>query len=465
MRKSLRLKLLGAFAPAALVATLLATLIPATPSAAASGSKVYSATFNVSCILGPGSLNVAGTVSATLSATGPTAVNTGDSVTLTNGSSSIPTPANWSTSFASIGAVTASGAITSFDLTATGLSAPNPLNIATLPPYGSGGLPWGPVNVVSAQPLTFTAPNTGSLSIGPYTVTGASGTNLVIQTGGGNGSISATATGFDATNTAVVGPLPVSCNPPATPVVIGSVPIGSGTTTSSTTTTTPTTTTTTPTTTTTTSSSTTSTTHVIVKFNNWALTGFLTDKRLGQTINLANVGTFNGQAVLTANTFSGYVAVPAFSANVKIFGFLPTTVGLNMVEASPVSGSIGPDPNVSGNLVVNASAKVNIYITAVGLFGINIPTTCKTATPVTFPLQGSFPALQLTTGATFTGTTTLPAVQCGGILGGLLSPVLTALFSGPGNAYSLSIAPQPTTTTTTTTTSSSTTSTHRWWWW
>ena len=519
MRNMLRLKWLRAVTPVAVVATALATLIPAAPSAAASGSKVYSATFNVSCVLGPGSLNVAGTVTATLSATGPTAVSNGDTVSLTNGSSSITTPGNWSTSFAAIGAATAGGAITSFDLGATGLSAPNPLNIATLAPYGSGGLPWGPVNVVSGQPLSFSAPNTGSLTIGPYTVTGANGTNMVIQTAGGNGSISATATGYDSSGNAVVGPLPVSCNPPATPVVLGSVPIAAvatstttsssssssstatstststskstststststskstststssstHTTTSSTATSTSTSTST-PTSTTTVTSSSTSAADIVVKFNNWTLSGYLSDKALGQTINLPKGATFNGSADLTSQSIAGDIAIPSFSASVKIFGFLPTQVGLTMTESAPVSGSIGPDPNVTGNLLVNASAKVNIYITAVGILGINIPTTCETSSPVVFPLKGSYPSLQLTTGATFTGTTTLPSVRCGGILGGLLSPVLTALFSGPGNAYSMSIAPaaattttSSTTTTTTKTSTSSTASRSRWSWW
>jgi hypothetical protein len=181
-----------------------------------------------------------------------------------------------------------------------------------------------------------------------------------------------------------------------------------------------------------------------VNFNNWTLSGSLTDHTLGQKIAIPPGATFNGSATIPG-TLTGNIKVPAFNATIKILG-LSTTVGLTFTEDGPATGTIAPSTTTPGNLVITGSAKANIGISAVGILGINIPTSCSTSSPVTFALDANLPALDLTTGATFTGTTTLPSVKCGGILGGLLGPVLTALFSGSNNAYSLTIAPPATST-------------------
>ncbi len=465
MPNRMRLKAAGLLAPVGVVAAVAAIAMPASSSFAASGSTVYSANLSLACVLAPGVLNVKGTVTATLQGTGPTAVNTGDSVSLTNVTTSLTTPAAWSGSFLSLGAAKAEGSVTNFVLDGAG-TTPSSINAAAA--LGSGGLPFGPVTIPgttsSPLPLSLTIPNSGPFTLGPITVSGASGSNLVLSvdtapgwtqsgstiTATGNGIVS-NASGLDSSGNVVAGPLSIVCNAPTPAVVLGSIPIG-GTTTTTTTTTTPvttttttpvTTTTTTPVTTTTTSSSTTTTTSggggLTVHFVNWVLSGTLKDQRLGQTITLPKGATFNGSATIPG-TLTGNILVPNFSATVKILG-LPTTVGLSMTEVGPATGTISPSTTTAGNLVIAGSAKANIGIKSVGLFGLNIPTTCQTSSPAVFPLNADLPALDLTTGATFTGTTTLPSVKCGGILGGLLSPILTALFSGPNNSYSLTIAP------------------------
>jgi hypothetical protein len=39
------------------------------------------------------------------------------------------------------------------------------------------------------------------------------------------------------------------------------------------------------------------------------------------------------------------------------------------------------------------------------------------------------------------GTTKVPAIKCEGTNGSLLSAILTSLFSGPSNAYLITVAP------------------------
>src|SRR3954451_14948559 len=99
-----RLKALVVLAGAGLSGAALALATASSPGAAATGSQVYTDNINLSCVLAPGVLNVAGNVQATLKGTGPTAVSPGATFSLTDVTTSLTTPANWSTSFASLGA-------------------------------------------------------------------------------------------------------------------------------------------------------------------------------------------------------------------------------------------------------------------------------------------------------------------------------------------------------------------------
>jgi hypothetical protein len=219
--------------------------------------------------------------------------------------------------------------------------------------------------------------------------------------------------------------------------VAASIPVHSTTTPPTPTSTTTTTTTTTSTTTTTTTTTTSEVVHV--KFNNWHLEGSLTVKKLGETIKLPEGCTFNGEAEVPGK-LEGNTFCPKFTATLKIFGLVPTTLLLNFTEAGPVTGTI--TPGKEGKLLFKATAKDNIEILAVTLLGLTIPTSCKTVAPVVFPLETEAPASSLLTGATFSGETTLPAVKCGGgFLGFCFGVVFTKLFSGPENPFTLTIHP------------------------
>ena len=177
-----------------------------------------------------------------------------------------------------------------------------------------------------------------------------------------------------------------------------------------------------------------------VKFVNWKLKGSLTDKKLNESITLPEGCTFNGHAFipgeLEANT-----ACPPFTAKIKILGLLPTNLGVEFNEAGPVKGSITPGTK-GGDLLFKATAKDNISITSLSLFGLKISTNCTTSEPVVFPLETEAPASALATGVTVSGTTTLPSVKCsGGLLGSLAGGVITALMSGPNNPFTFTIEP------------------------
>ena len=163
----------------------------------------------LSCVLAPGVLNVSGTMNVTLTSN-PTAVDPGSSFT-TSASMTVTTPASWSTSFASIGAVSELGSFSQVVVDATG-ATPAVSNWASQSPG------FGPITLVSGQPTTLTT----TLAGGPYTVTGAAGGQVAFSLDAGQNLVFS-ATGDDSSGTPVVGPLAIDCTTPAT--VFETVPI------------------------------------------------------------------------------------------------------------------------------------------------------------------------------------------------------------------------------------------------
>jgi hypothetical protein len=196
------------------------------------------------------------------------------------------------------------------------------------------------------------------------------------------------------------------------------------------------------------------------KFNKWIVTGSLTDKKLGQTINLPEGSTFSGSGELNVNaptditgTINGEVFVPPFTAKISLFG-IPTEVGLTFTEVGPANGTIKsvaasncPKP-VAGTpeTCVNLSVptKVNLGITSLSLGAVKIPSQCETIEPVSFPLSTNLTLLEIiTVGSHFSGNVNIPIVKCRGLFGFLLATDLTLLFSGPENPFTLNINPPP----------------------
>jgi hypothetical protein len=443
-----------------------ATLVMAAPSGAIGGEKEYATSFEMECVVAPGVLNIKAKekLKVHLSATGPAETAPGEEASFTKAHSTIESPVELTESFVSLGANEVKGTATMFVLDNSG-AEPTQLNIVKPAEFPSGVPFLAPAE--KGKPAVFQVPSLTlgemghTYTFGPIKTTATSG-NVVstVDTAPGfeevePGSYKATGHGIvtevEGRNSGshVIGPLASVCNAPAG-VVAASIPVKTTPTTTTTaapttttttaaptTTTTTTTTTTKPVTTTTTTTTGAETVHVV--FNNWKLEGALTVKKLNETIHLPEGCTFNGEAdvpgALTGNTFC-----PKFTATVKIFNLLPTTLGLNFVEAGPTTGTI--TPGKEGKLLFKATSKQNIEILSVSILGLTIPTSCKTATPAVFPLETEAPASALATGATFTGKVTLPEVKCGGgFLGGIFGAVFTKLFSGPENPFTFTIHP------------------------
>lgn len=191
--------------------------------------------------------------------------------------------------------------------------------------------------------------------------------------------------------------------------------------------------------------------------NNFEVSGTLTAKKLNQTIELKG-GTFNGFAAIktfvpVTGIIQGVTSIPQFEAPIKLFG-LTTKVGLSFEEVGEASGVLNQVAGGTGNCANNPAGicvletiptSANIGFTSINLFGLKLPLHCKTSKPVSLPLESNLllfeELLNPAIGSHFTGTTSFPSVSCNFFEEPLTalfnSALLTSLFSGPGNTYSL----------------------------
>jgi outer membrane protein assembly factor BamB len=181
------------------------------------------------------------------------------------------------------------------------------------------------------------------------------------------------------------------------------------------------------------------------EYSNWKLSGSLTDKKLGQAIALPEHSTFNGSGELNTETGAGSVngtlSVPPFTATVTLFGVLPVNLGMTFAEVGAFNGSVTGSGAVPGDEVLSAPLKLSVGINSLNVFGLQIPTACETQEPASLSLTDTLTREELlTSGWSFTGTTTLPRFKCQGAFGGVVASVLTMLLSGPANPFSLALS-------------------------
>lgn len=192
------------------------------------------------------------------------------------------------------------------------------------------------------------------------------------------------------------------------------------------------------------------------KFENWAVWGSLTPKKLNEPVVLPKGSTYNGTSVLVSTpteiygSTSGTIFVPPFNASLKLLGVVPTNVGVTFTQVGPADGTLVEAPasecageRFSGTcLTLHVNTEADLGITKAGTSGLELPTQCTTSEPVAFSLSATLTLGELlSSGPGFTGTVTIPTISCEGLEGLVLAPALTLLMSGPENAYSLHISP------------------------
>jgi hypothetical protein len=185
-----------------------------------------------------------------------------------------------------------------------------------------------------------------------------------------------------------------------------------------------------------------------VEYKSWVLGGSLTDKKLGQAVQLPQGATFTGSSEINNETRSGAVngglSIPAFAAPLKLFGVVPVSLGAKLTEVGPLEGALANSETVPGDLTLTIAARLSLQITSISLLGLKIPTDCATAEPIALNLSSNITHEELfSSGWSFAGAAVLPPFRCeDGVFGAPFNAVLTALLSGPENPYSISFRPQ-----------------------
>lgn len=173
----------------------------------------------------------------------------------------------------------------------------------------------------------------------------------------------------------------------------------------------------------------------LVNLTNWSLTGTTSLAKLGQTIKLPSTSSFTGSANLTDSDLSGTVKIPPFATTISLAG-LPVKVSLDIRPSGSVFGDVSLDND--GQLHLDATAPVYIYLKNVTV-GITLGTNCRTRYPVLIPLKFDGPVTAL-------GDSTLKFASIASfselIDCGLYGPLLSQIFSGPGQRFNITLAPR-----------------------
>ncbi len=183
-----------------------------------------------------------------------------------------------------------------------------------------------------------------------------------------------------------------------------------------------------------------------ISVKNWTLAGSITPKPLGQAIALPSGSTFNGSGELITEigggSLSGNISVPPFKAAVRLYGFIPVSLGVTVTQSGTIAGTIAKSTSVPGDETLSLPVQLKLGFTSLGLLGLNVPTSCSTASPVSLTLTDTLSKeALLTKGWAFSGTTTIPKITCtGGLLGALYGEVINGLIAGAGSSYSLTVS-------------------------
>ena len=144
-------------------------------------------------------------------------------------------------------------------------------------------------------------------------------------------------------------------------------------------------------------------------------------------------GLFEGTIDLATGEETGNLTLPPATVTMNLFGVLPAAdASFVMAPAGPITGHVdlatfNVDTTASFNVKL---AKLTPHGTDVNLVGDN----CTTTEPITVRMQG---VVNPAAGGTFASTYSIPSFRdCQ-----LLTEVITAFVSGPGNTFFASFAP------------------------
>jgi len=177
---------------------------------------------------------------------------------------------------------------------------------------------------------------------------------------------------------------------------------------------------------------------LIIPLPAWQLTGTVTEKKSGISIEIPKGSTLSAQGDVTKETLTAELAIAPIDQTISVLG-LPITVKGSLTPTEKViHGTVSLSPQ--GVLSQSAEGDANMKVGSAGIGPFQVPVGCTTKEPIKLPLSITEPVNALETGG-FGIKTEVTVPEFGGC--GLIGPVLSALMSGPGNPINITASPPP----------------------
>jgi hypothetical protein len=175
---------------------------------------------------------------------------------------------------------------------------------------------------------------------------------------------------------------------------------------------------------------------LIVKLNEWILSGKVTEKS-GISQEVPKGATISSVADATSGTLEATLHIPPMNQTFFI-GLLPVTVSGSLTPTGPATGTFGFSSDGS-EVFESADGKANEEVKAVSIGLLYLPLGCKTVSPIDLPLSIKEPTNALASAGSFSFAAEVTVPEFGEC--GLLGPIISSTTSGPGNKVEMTATP------------------------
>ena len=176
---------------------------------------------------------------------------------------------------------------------------------------------------------------------------------------------------------------------------------------------------------------------LIIPLPAWNLTGTVTEKKSGISVEVPKGSTLSAEGDVTAGTLTANLSIPPIDQTISVLG-IPITVKGALTPTGTIHGTVGLTNG--GVLSQSAVGDANEVVGSVGVGIFTVPIGCTTEKPIELPLSITEPVNALATGG-FGIKTEVTVPEFGGC--GLFGPILSATMSGPNNPISITATPPP----------------------
>jgi pimeloyl-ACP methyl ester carboxylesterase len=177
---------------------------------------------------------------------------------------------------------------------------------------------------------------------------------------------------------------------------------------------------------------------LVIPLPAWQLTGSVTEKKSGISIEIPKGSTLTAHGDVTNETLAAELAIAPINQTISVLG-LPITVKGSLTPTEKVfHGKVSLSNEGVLSQTAEGAANMKVSSAAVGI--LQLPIGCTTKEPIKLPLSITEPVNALETGG-FAIKTEVTVPEFGGC--GLVGPVLSSLMSGPENPINITATPPP----------------------